>query len=257
MNSIGTLGLLVMTALLALNGCSTTDVEVSNLNKTTHDLKQEIGNLKKSHGELSSSIHQLSDAQETIQAECTALKKVTDYLKSSLEQKDTDNENLIVSLEKLKNSQTKLDNSVTQLTAELSKKIESYATRSGSSERPGLRDFEGTSAYAETRGRATGKISADACEAIDRYMKQLNKASRSPYGTAQETQMERALTELKLAMNQFADQKDTIRILGLAEEARWYAYNASRSRTYIAGEPGWENLLKENKRKLISVCSRW
>jgi chromosome segregation ATPase len=257
MNSVGTLGLLVMIALLGLNGCSKTDVEVSNLNKTAHDLKQEMGDLKKSQGQLSASINQLSDSQKTIQAEYADLKKTSDYLKTSLEQKDTDYENLIVSLEKLRNSQTKLDNSVTQLTSELSKKMESYATRSGSSERPGVRDFEATSAYAETRGRrVTERISADACEAIERYMKQLNNASRSRYGTAQDTQMQRALTELKLAINQFADQKDTTKILGLAEEARWYAYNASRSRTYIAGEPGWENLLKENKRKLISVCIR-
>ncbi len=257
MNSIGTLGLLVMIFLLGLNGCSKTDVEVSNLNKTAHDLKQELGDLKKAQGKLSASINQLSDSQKTIQTEYADLKKISEYLKTSVEQKDTDYEKLVEALEKLKNSQSKLDNSVTQFTADLSKKIDSYAARSGSSERPGVRDFEVTSGYAETKGRVKGRISADACEAIDRYMNQLNKTSRSAYGTAQDTQMERALAELKLAMSQFADQKDAIKILDLAEEAKWYAYNASRSRTLIAGEPGWENLLRENKKKLISVCVRY
>lgn len=257
MNSIGTLGLLVMIALVGLNGCSKTDVEVSNLNKTAHVLKQELGDLKKSQGQLSASINQLSDSQKTIQAEYSDLKKISDYLKTSLEQKDTDYENLIVSLEKLKNSQAKLDNSVRQFTAELSKKIESYAARPGSSDRPGARDLEARSTYTETRGRFSGRTSADACEAIDRYMNQLNRASRSAYSTAQDTQVEKAFADLKLAMNQFADQKDAIKILDLAEEAKWYAYNASRSRTLIAGEQGWRNLLKENKKKLISVCIRY
>jgi hypothetical protein len=101
-----------------------------------------------------------------------------------------------------------------------------------------------------------GRISAETCEAVKKYMKRLNKVTRSSYGASQDSQMDNALTELKVVMNKFPDQKDAVKILVLAEEAKWYAYNASRSRTYIAGEPGWENLLEENKRKLMSVCSR-
>ena len=257
MNSRWALGWLGMTVFLILAGCGKMDVEVSNLNKTAHRPETAVGDLKKSYGELSGAIGRLGDSQKTMEAEYSDLKRVSDYLKTSVEQRDGEYQTIVASLDQLRNSQTKLDSTVTHLTSDLSRRgTESYGARTGVPERPGTGRLETGSAYAENRGKVTGRVSAEACEAVEKYMKRLNKVTRSSYGTAQDTQMENALTELKLVMNQFADQKDAIKILALAEEVKWYAYNASRSRTYIAGEPGWENLLKENKRKLMSVCSR-
>ena len=67
--------------------------------------------------------------------------------------------------------------------------------------------------------------------------------------------MDDALAELRQVMAKFAREGDSARILSLAEEAKWYARNASKSRTYIAGGPGWGNLLNENKKNLMELCS--
>jgi chromosome segregation ATPase len=257
MNFRWALGWLGMAVFLILAGCGKMDVEVSNLNKTAHDLKQQMADLKKSYGELSGAIDRLSDSQKTMETEYGDLKRVSDYLKNSTEQRDSEYGNLVASLEQLRSSQTKLDSTVTSLAAELSRRgTESYGAKVSVPERSAARDLETRPTYAENRGKVKGRISAEACEAVEKYMKSLNTVTRSSYGATQDKQMDNALTDLKQVMNQFTDHENAMKILALAEEAKWYAYNASRSRTYIAGEAGWENLLKENKRKLMSVCSR-
>ena len=257
MNSRRALGWLGIAVFLILAGCGKMDVEVSKLNAATFDLKQQMADLKKSFGELSGAFDRLSDSQKTVETEYGDLKRVSDYLKSSVEQRDGEYATLVALMEQLRNSQTKLDSAMTHLAADLSRRgTESYGARVGASERPGTGRLDTRSTYVENTGKVTRRVSAEACEAVEKYMKRLNKVTRSSYGASQDTQMENALTELKLVMNQFADQKDAIKILALAEEMKWYAYNASRSRTYMVGEPGWENLLKENKKNLMSICSQ-
>ncbi|HTY24381.1 MAG TPA: hypothetical protein VMC85_14695 [Desulfomonilaceae bacterium] len=251
------LGLLGVVFVLILAGCGKTDSEVANLNKAAQDLKQQVGDLKRAYGELSGTVDHLKDSQKAAEAEYSSLKQVGENLRNSLEQKDSEYVKIITSLEQLRNAQTRLDKVVTHLVAETPKiTLESQAAGTGISQRPKTSDRESRSAYEDTKGKMTPRVTAEVCEAIDQYVGRLNKVMRSSSGATQERQMNNALAELETTMNKFRDQRDTAKIVDLAENLKWYAYNASRSRSYIAGEPGWRNLLREDKNKLMSICSQ-
>jgi len=240
-----------------LAGCGKMDVKVSDLDKTAQDLKGQITDLKRAYGELAANVDRLSDSQKAVETQSGELTQIRETLKSSLEKKDGEYGNLLTSIEQLRNSQARLDNMVKHLATELSKKgHESTGTRAGLSE--GLRTVYGEpgSTGSQAKRRMTARASAEVCEAVDVYMKRLNRVTRSSYGPAQETQMDNALAELKLVSDKFLDPKESGTISALAEELKWYAYSASRSRTYIAAEPGWGNLLNEQKKKFMLLCGR-
>jgi hypothetical protein len=240
-----------------LEGCGKTDVKVSDLNKTAQDLKGQITDLKRTYGELASNVDRLSDSQKAVETQSGELTQIRETLKSSLEKKDGEYGNLLTSIEQLKNSQARLDSMVKHLATELSRKgPESTVAIAGLSDGPRSADRRLASTVSQGQRRMTARASAEVCEAVDVYMKRLNRVTRSSYGPAQDAQMDNALAELKLVVDKFPDPKESGTILALAEELKWYAYSASRSRTYIAAERGWGNLLDEQKKKLMLLCGR-
>lgn len=251
------LGWVGIACLAVLAGCANTEVEISNLDKSVQDLKQQIADMKQAHGELAGTVDRLKDSQRETEAGYGDLKQAGENLKNSLERKDNEYGNLVAALEQLKSSQARLANLTTRLATDITRRsAESPGGRIATAETPKIFDSEPLSASSETKGRVRAKVSEEGCEAVDRYLKLIDKATRSSYGTAQETQMDNALAELKQVMGKSAGQGDSARILSLAEEAKWYACNASKSRTYISGGLGWGNLLKENTKNLTEICSR-
>src|SRR5271157_680410 len=79
---------LALAFLLLLIGCSSSDVELSTLKKTTSDLNHEIPDLKIKVGALQESIARLTDRCGTVEGQYASLHSTVEHLETQNREKE-------------------------------------------------------------------------------------------------------------------------------------------------------------------------
>jgi len=250
---------LVISFALLLVGCNTSREELSNLKETTSGINREVTALKTKVSSLENSVGRLNDRGKEMEGEYASLSGAVEHLTDQDKQKEGQYNTLAETISKLEVSYKHLTKMVTDAVANLSKRKSETETQS-SSDSAGLRAAvqERKTGRNSANGSHLMKPNAEVCEAVDKYTRQIDSLMRRHPSSSTQSKMDEALADFKGVANQFRDHKDTIQILTLADELKWTAYNATKSRTYLAesgAEVGrWRQLAKENRTKLKGFC---
>jgi|GEM_PF-2379837 len=251
--------LLVFSFLFLAVGCNTSSEELSTLKKTTSGLNSEVADLKTKVGALQDSVTRLNERGNKVEGEYTSLSGAVEHLTDQDKQKEGQYNTLAETVSKLELSYKHLAKMVTDAMANLTKSRSDADTKApfdAAGSRLAVQERKAD------RNGANGphliRPNADVCEAIDKYTRQIDSIMRRYPSSSTQSRMDEALADFKGVANQFRDHKDAIQILTLADELKWTAYNATKSRTYLAesgAEIGrWRQLAKENKTKLRGFC---
>lgn len=252
---------LVISFLFLLVGCNTSSEELSNLKQTTSGTSREVADLKTKVGALQDSVTRLNDRGNKLEGEYASLSGAVEQLTDQDKQKEGQYNALAETVSKLELSYKHLAKMVTDAVANLTKRrsdtetkapLDSAGSRLAVQERKADRN--------SANGSHVIRPNAEVCEAIDKYTRQIDSIMRRYPSSSTQSKMDEALADFKGVANQFRDHKDAIQILTLADELKWTAYNATKSRTYLA-ESGaeisrWRQLASENRTKLRGFCGQ-
>lgn len=243
--------------LAALLGCSSSDVELSTIKKDAQDLGVQVSAMKTKIGALEESVGKLNDRNSKVADEFTSLQGTVEQLRDQGKAQQSQSDSLAEAYSKLDLSYKKLAKLVTETMANWSKsrtELENkQATEAPAPDRAiQARKPEGN----DKAGSHSGRASAEVCEALDRYMRELDSIMRRGPSGSIESKMDEALNDFKAVAGKFRDQKEVLQIWTLTEELKWTSYNAAKSRIYLTESGGkqWMKLVQENRRKLRQFC---
>lgn len=251
--------LLALSFLFLVVGCNTSSDELSTLKKTTSGLDGDVTDLKTKVSDLQDSVTRLNNRGNKMEGEYDSLSGVVENLTDQNKQKEGQYDTLAETVSKLELSYKHLAKMVTDAVANLTKSRPDMETKA-SLDSPGSRvavQERKTDRNGKNGSRGT-RPNAEVCEAIDKYTRQIDSIMRLSPSASTQSKLDEALADFKGVANKFTEHKDAIQISTLADELKWTAFNASKSRTYLAetrAETGqWSQLVRENRSKLRGFC---
>jgi len=239
-------------------GCGSSGEELSKLEQTASGLSSEVADLRTKVGTLEDSVTRLNDRETKWEGDYRSLSQTVENLADQKRQREGQYSTLEGAVARLELSYKQLTKKVTDAVANVTK------SRSDAETRAPVSSATSTSGLQSDRNKLDGlrltAPKAEVCEAIDKFTGQIDSIMRQNPSASTQSKMDEALADFKGVVNQFREYKDTVQILTLADELKWTAYNASKSRSYLA-ESGaeisrWKLLAKENESKLRGFCGR-
>jgi len=240
-----------------LFGCTSSDVEISKVKKSAEDLGGQVNAMKTRIDSLEASVGKLNERNVTAGEELASLHGNAERLEKRDAALDEQYEDLANTVSKLERSEQQLSKLVKEAMAKAA------ATGAGAEKRPSEvpvaeRAVLSEKAAATDRGGWNSvRPNAEVCEAIDDYTKEIDRLMRRGPSRRTDAEMGRALNDFKTVVSKYREHKSAIQIWMAAEDLKWAAANASRSRTYLAnsGAGGWVRLVHENRSKLREICA--
>lgn len=238
-------------------GCGNSGEELGNLKQATSGLTSQVADLKNTVGELQDSVTRLNDQGQKRAGDYRSLSETVEILKDRNEQYEGQHSNLVDAVSRLEHSYKVLTKKVAEAVATIAK------SRTDAESKAPAPSYGSAKSLQDDRGKADGlrlmAPNAEVCEAIEKYTKQIDSLIRQSPSSSIESKMDEALANFKGTVNQFPDQKNAILVWRLAEDLKWTAYNATKTRSYLA-ESGegmrWKQLVRENESKLRRLCGQ-
>jgi hypothetical protein len=242
-------------------GCGTSGEEFSSLKQTTSGLTGEVADLKAKVGALQDSVTRLNERGNKMEGEYASLSGAVENLTEQTKQKEGQYNSLGEAVSSLQLSYKHLTKMVTDAVSNWTKARSDTETKAPVDSRASTVALqERKTDRNDSQGHRLVKTNAEVCEAIEKYTRQIDSIMRQYPSSVTQSKMDDALADFKGVANQFREHKDTLQILAVADDLKWTAYNASKSRTYLAesrGEIiGWRQLARESRTKLRAFCGQ-